>query len=284
MNIIVVQSIDLSYGMHLLRKSQLKTIVVWVIINSAFGAIVTLMTYNSALEPFLRSLARIEINFHVISSLSAATGYFLMGKIRCSRKFLKNGLVVAGTLCATAIASYINLFIVNAVFAPLLTVNVYFAMHVLLPALVISLLLTVTVLFIEDLTGKNKKHEKETGGLVFRHGEKPKADGILVRYENCQKYIRYSDIAYISSIKRLAIVHTVCGDYKLSRHIGDVEKDVLHYAFMRIHKQFIVNSSYISHLKYNQGGCYYLYLNDEDDTMLPVGRKYAAELRNYMKR
>jgi len=172
-------------------------------------------------------LAMIEVDFHLISSLSVAAFYFFRVKIRCRRKILKNGMLIAATLCVTVIASYIDhLFVRKLFFYPVIAIDIVFFVHLLLPALVISLLITVTILFFEDLSEKNKILENETRELPVKDNDTLKADGLLVRHGDSQKYIRYSDIAYISSKKRVTIAHALCGDYMLYRPIGEVVKDV----------------------------------------------------------
>jgi DNA-binding LytR/AlgR family response regulator len=62
----------------------------------------------------------------------------------------------------------------------------------------------------------------------------------------------------------------------------ELELKLINSIFKRIHKQTIVNVTYISHIQYYQGGAYIAFLKDEDETQLSVGRSFASSLKQFL--
>jgi hypothetical protein len=42
----------------------------------------------------------------------------------------------------------------------------------------------------------------------------------------------------------------------------------------------VLNRKFISHMQHNEGGQYYVFLNDDDECCLPVGRSYVPILKD----
>jgi len=79
------------------------------------------------------------------------------------------------------------------------------------------------------------------------------------------------------------VVHTKDKDYEVRELLGDMEKVLPKNIFLRIHKQFVVNTRFISGLRYYEGGRYNLHLADDDETVLPVGKSFTKDLKLRMK-
>ncbi|HQO02096.1 MAG TPA: LytTR family DNA-binding domain-containing protein [Spirochaetota bacterium] len=103
-------------------------------------------------------------------------------------------------------------------------------------------------------------------GLSFKQGEN-------------HYLLSYNDIIYITSHGKHSIIHTEGRDFETAILLKDMEQKVPKNIFMRIHKQCIVNISFISHLQYLIGGQYEMFLKDNEHTSLTVGRKYARDLK-----
>ena len=104
--------------------------------------------------------------------------------------------------------------------------------------------------------------------------------GFTVRERNKHYVLPYQDIMYVSSHGKNSIIHTNKEDIEAAVILKNVERRVPAGAFIRIHKQHIVNISYIAALEYYIGGQYIVYLKDDDDSPLPVGKKYATNLKS----
>jgi hypothetical protein len=260
-----------------------KTIFAWIVINSVFGVIITCVTLSNGAETFVLRLVKTEISFYIVSSLSIFIGYTLLKTLKLRSVILRNCVIIFATQCSAIAGSFMNVIVLGALYPPVMSFDHNFMFIVFIPSLIISLLLTITGLAIENLLEKNMKLEGGLNALFQKQNENLQAQGLSVRYEDSHKYIKFSDIIYISSSERVTVVHTRCGDYELFQPIGETEKRLFHCGFLRIHKQFIVNASFISHLKYYMGGRYTLFLNDDDDSILPVGRKYTKVLKRYLK-
>jgi len=101
--------------------------------------------------------------------------------------------------------------------------------------------------------------------------------------ENKRNYIiSYGDIIYFTSTGKKTVIHCKDRDYESSYLIKDLEEKLPEEFFMRIHKQHMINKSFILYYKHDSGGSYNLYLNDEDDTTIPVGRSYLSKLKDFL--
>ncbi len=107
----------------------------------------------------------------------------------------------------------------------------------------------------------------------------PKSLGLSFK-ENSKHYIiAFDDIAYLSSNAKYTVIHTEGRDFETQQLLKDMGQKLPDSSFVRIHKQFIVNLEYVSRLEYTIGGQYEATLKDEESTKLPVGQKYAADLK-----
>jgi len=102
---------------------------------------------------------------------------------------------------------------------------------------------------------------------------------LLFREKRQQCIVSYDDIIYISSNGKKTVIHTERRDFEVSELLKEVENRLPQEMFARIHKQFIVNLSYFEKIKHDSGGQYVGYINDSDDSRLPIGRSYVNELK-----
>ena len=88
-----------------------------------------------------------------------------------------------------------------------------------------------------------------------------------------------SDIIYLSSYGRKTIIHTANRDYETSVLLKEIVRKLPSDEFVRIHKRFTVNLRYVSRVQYHEGGRYRVYLEDDDDSTLPVGPTFTSMLK-----
>ncbi|MGV3666938.1 MAG: LytR/AlgR family response regulator transcription factor [Leptospira bouyouniensis] len=93
----------------------------------------------------------------------------------------------------------------------------------------------------------------------------------------------YPDIQFISANNKSCVIHTTQKDYETPKLLKEIEEKLPTNQFIRIHKGFLVNLSYVASLRYDKGGSYTIQLKNEDETTLPVGRSYAQSLKEALK-
>ena len=116
--------------------------------------------------------------------------------------------------------------------------------------------------------------------LQSRQGpiRQPGALGLPVKSGDDHFLVPYERILYLASHGKRSTIHTEERDYEAARLLGDLETR-LPAEFTRIHKQYIVNLRYVERMQYFIGGRYTAYLRDRDETALPVGKSFAAAVR-----
>ena len=173
----------------------------------------------------------------------------------------------------------------------------------LLPTAIITTLLTAfisRILHLEERTRAAKESADDvvssasTGastGALAPAGAEQKPDavkrpvvtaGYSFREDENYYMIPHEKILYLSAHGRRTAVHTIDKDYATNMLLGEHEQKLPAASFIRIHKGYIVNIKMISHIQYFASGSYVAYLADQDETELPVGRKYAPVLKERM--
>jgi DNA-binding LytR/AlgR family response regulator len=104
--------------------------------------------------------------------------------------------------------------------------------------------------------------------------------GVLnIKEKNQMHRVRFKDIRYLSSHGKHTIIHTTKRDYETASLLKDVLENISSVFFLRVHKQYVINLKYASHLRYDSGGRYVLSLRGDAETNLPVGARFSKELR-----
>lgn len=118
------------------------------------------------------------------------------------------------------------------------------------------------------------------GGTSDQCGQSGVAE-IGLSYRDGGRYhiLPYAEIVYACSRGKNSIIHTVSGAVEVPIILKELEQKFPPDIFARIHKQHLVNIRFITALEYYIGGQYIAYLKDDDDSTLPVGRKYAPFLK-----
>lgn len=94
--------------------------------------------------------------------------------------------------------------------------------------------------------------------------------------------IPFDKVIYFSSSGKRSVIHCVDRDYETAMLLKEIQEDLPEKKFHRIHKQHIVNLDFISGIKYEKSGYYTVFLSDEDETSLPVGRHSVEKIKGYL--
>ena len=120
--------------------------------------------------------------------------------------------------------------------------------------------------------------------LKFKEGEEksspaPARYGLTFREKRKSCIVPFDDIIYLSASAKHCIIHTEKKDFEASSMLKEIETKLPQESFQRIHKGYIVNIHHIRTIIHDRGSQYTLYINDSDDTSLPVGRTYLSRLK-----
>ncbi|MCP4131783.1 MAG: response regulator transcription factor [bacterium] len=112
-----------------------------------------------------------------------------------------------------------------------------------------------------------------------RYAYTPKNFSLSFKQDKQQCLVAYQDIIYISSSGKNTVIHTEDRDFETPTLLKDLEEKLPENIFLRVHKQYIVNRSFITRIRSEGGGYHMVVLNDEDQSPIPVGRAYASQVR-----
>ncbi|MBN2040736.1 MAG: response regulator transcription factor [Spirochaetes bacterium] len=103
--------------------------------------------------------------------------------------------------------------------------------------------------------------------------------GLSVKEDENYYILPYDEIIYLSSNGKYSRIHTKKRIYKTAHTLKETQKKLPADIFYRIHKKYVVNIEYISHVQYLMGGQYAAFLKDKGSSMLTIGRAYIPDLR-----
>lgn len=106
--------------------------------------------------------------------------------------------------------------------------------------------------------------------------------GLSFREEGKHYLLSYDDIIYLSSHGKHTIIHTEERDFETPSVLKNIEPRLDPSLFVRIHKQYVANLRFVSHIQYVMGGQYQAHFKDRDETSLPVGRAFAPALKQFL--
>ncbi|TAL32756.1 MAG: response regulator [Spirochaetes bacterium] len=111
----------------------------------------------------------------------------------------------------------------------------------------------------------------------------PDEPGLSINEKGSSRFIPYKDLIYLSSSGKKTVAHTTRNDVEILMLIKELERK-LPGTFIRIHKQFIINTEFLEEVVHIRSGHYEAILNDADDTRLNVSRTHIGTLREFLKR
>jgi DNA-binding LytR/AlgR family response regulator len=220
---------------------------------------------------------------HIISTITAFAGYSLGTFFKEKTLYEAIPFTLAGTLCASVIAYLASLMLENIFFNISLEQSVYHGFsRMMISILTISAVITVITTLIERLRLGKAEIEKDLHVMrqIVKETGKKKPDAFSIKDGEAHHIIKHDEIIYLSSHGKKTSFHTVKKDYETNQLLKDIEIKLPDHNFIRIHKQFIINTRFLLKIQYYEGGRYMAYLKDEDESRLPVGRKFVPLLKS----
>ena len=101
---------------------------------------------------------------------------------------------------------------------------------------------------------------------------------IMISSKQTNKLIKLDNILYIESIGKKVILYNLSGEKEeLNTTLNSLAEKINEYGFIRCHKSYIVNTTYIS--SFNKSEC-----SLKQGITIPIGRKYSSTFKeNYLK-
>ncbi|PJZ70451.1 DNA-binding response regulator [Leptospira perolatii] len=106
--------------------------------------------------------------------------------------------------------------------------------------------------------------------------------GLFILEKENYFLVPFDEIVFISSRDNFSVIHTDNREYVTYKSLKTLEAKLPANRFIRIFKQYIIHIKFLSHMQSDNMGNYTVYMKDEDETQLPVGRKYIAKIKELL--
>ena len=250
----------------------------WFIINTLLASCIFFLSFKGHHDNInlWYQFLTFQLNFQVISYCCLLTALFLSPRIPVSsltlRFFIDLGLFQLAAQIGVVLLITFTLLVVT-------TSKSWFELYSsTLPGTpIITGVISVVMARINYLD--SRRRDLENSLLEIQKGFTETACEIRIKEKGTEYIIPCDSILYLSAAGPRSNLHTEQKDYTVRRLLKILVEELPPGVFLRVHKSYIVNKNKIRKLEYNQGGTYRAYLDDEDDTCIPVGRVYAAELK-----
>jgi hypothetical protein len=264
------------------NKKIITGILIRFLINTTLGTIIAFFLHRVPTDSFLVIFLESQIVTHCVSTSAFIVGSLLRPVLLPRFRVARYTIFAAAILVSAACGVFLGIGIIRILFPESLTPSGIGTVGILIP----SLLITAIFIAFFTVLGRFRERQKNLEDDL-RKFEKAQQSGsdkhLTLKDGDFHRMIAYKDIVYLSSSGRISVVHTKDKDYEVHELLGNMEKILPQNIFIRIHKQFVVNTRFISGLRYYEGGRYNLHLSDDDETVLPVGKAFTKSLKLRMK-
>ncbi|HEX7929183.1 MAG TPA: LytTR family transcriptional regulator DNA-binding domain-containing protein, partial [bacterium] len=130
----------------------------------------------------------------------------------------------------------------------------------------------------QELAAKNQQLEATIEDLRTTRNQLQQF-GLSVRVGNDYVVFPYHDIHYLSAREGKTVVHTAQRQHEVARPLKEIEALLTDQRFQRIHRQCIVNVTYVANMAHIGSGGYIAVLRGRNEEPLPVSRIHAPFLK-----
>jgi DNA-binding LytR/AlgR family response regulator len=270
---------------HIIFSSKriVKLIMIWFTLNTLVGLIIAGFLSIGNKYQFTTLLCASEITTHLIATPCIMAGYSL-GYALIERKvyvILIILLIINVPVAFTGML--ISYKIVTSMYSQLIfTSLIDFLTRIAPPIFILTVLITIIGQSIEYMW-YNKIILNNELTTVLHTRKNHKTSGLNVKDGYGIKRVKYDEIIYISSHKKKCVIHTESKDYEIPKLIKELESQIPSDIFLRTHKQFIINISYVSRVQSCSGGRYITFLHDNDESIIPVGKFYVPKFKTAVR-
>jgi len=106
--------------------------------------------------------------------------------------------------------------------------------------------------------------------------EKTDSKNLFVKVDNTSYQLNYADILYVEAYGNYLKIHTANKSYIIRETMQNIENKLAGPVFIRVHKSYIVNVSFIEKITGNV-----IYLTGKE---IPIGISYKNELLKHLKK
>lgn len=271
------------------RHRIIKRVAIWFSFNTLLGITLAFFIASGSPKSFGVVLIYGLLFSQIVASSAEISGYALAIRFRRLSPVKIYAIVLPGSLLGTVIGCSLCVLLIEYPLNALFHYRHYngiseFLLGLYLPSFFLTLIIASAALIYEFKTNSIFSAEKDDD-VKSVSGTSPFAPhpvAFSFRQQSDHVVVPYQDILYLSAHGMKTILHTVTQDYETGMLLKNAGQKLPESDFLRVHKSHIVNLNRIVRLQYFMGGSYLAFLNDTEETELPVGKKYASELKKRM--
>ncbi len=231
---------------------------IWTMIYIAITTIVTISIiryFTRFADSHIRGLqlfTETAIITFAIGFLATPAGYCAIHFMRKKSYIIKIPIVLFFVSCATAAGNAIGRNIVQSWYSGThwlrfndLTLNLLAAAGI-----------TVITIIIDDLMERKNELVKNLNGIKDTVKQEYWDQSVSIKEGDGYRVIKFSELVYLSSHGKKSVLHTTDGTCSAHLLLKDIEKRIPSGLFIRVHKQYIINISYLRQIRYYEGGRY----------------------------
>ena len=253
-----------------------KLIPVWILINTVSGLLVSLLIYAIFTYPFKDTILFSQMLTHTVSTFTTFCGYYTGRKLKNKKRITTYLIALSTAMAGTVLGLGLLYAIVYLTFsAELLKIAENLVQFTIILAIIVTISSSLIVSTLEVLMSKNLSYKAKLDEINKASKEKQ----LVIKEKDIIRNINIDEIIYISAAGKRTVIHTIKEDIEVSLLLKDIIEKLPDRIFIRIHKKYIIRIDILISFEHIKSGMYQVYLGDEDETVLPVGRTYVQELR-----
>jgi hypothetical protein len=252
--------------------------VSWIAVTIVIFAIVFTNASPGPGQPPLAFFRSIFLMISIISLLIIFAGYPVMYLLERHPAHMVTGISVlfladiAAAVIGNAICYYLSDYLFIEGFYRSGSDHLIDILIFLVPVFAVSMVII-------HLRIKKSEIETELNSVKNKIKSNVMSDSISIKLNEGYCVINFDSLVYISSHGKRTTFHTIEKDYTAIHLLKDIKGKLPEDRFIRIHRQYIINTKFLREVRYYEGGRYMVYLSDADESILPVGRNITPLLK-----